>query len=156
MSRMGYLAGVAVAVLVLAFVTAPWFALRGLQSAARDGDVQALGELIDYGAVRAGLRAQFTPARSVPPPDIWQDPVGALSRVMQAPRTSSQEPDAYLTPAGLHALIGDPQVFPRLRYWGPNRVRFVAGRAQQTLLTFERRGPFRWQLVQLRPPARGA
>jgi Protein of unknown function (DUF2939) len=152
MGRTITLAGVTVAVVVLVFISAPWFALRGLQTAARDGDVHALAELIDFGAVRSGLRAQFTPGASVPPPKIWDDPVGALSRAMQAPRTPALEVDGYLTPRGLHALIGDPQAFPAVRHWGPNRVRFAVGARQETLLTFQRRGSLRWQLVQLRVP----
>ena len=152
MSRIVTLAGVAVAVVALVFVTAPWFALRSLQAAARDGDVNALAELIDYGAVRSGLRAQFTPRPAVPPPNVWQDPVGALSWAMQASRTPTLELDGHLTPSGLHALIGEPQVFPPVRHWGPSRVRFAAGPRQETLVTFQRRGFVRWRLVQLRIP----
>jgi hypothetical protein len=68
----------------LAFVSAPWFALRGLQSAARDGDVQALAELIDYPSVRAGLRAQATPE---PPP-----PRPACGRTRWAPCAGPSSP----------------------------------------------------------------
>lgn len=153
MNRIATLAGGAVALVVLAFVAAPWFALHGLQTAARDGDVHALAELIDYGAVRSGLRAQLEPGPSVPPPKIWEDPVGALARAMQAPQTPALEIDGHLTPGGLHALIGDPRAFPAVRHWGPNRVRFAAGPRQEALLTFQRRGWWRWQLVQLRIPS---
>lgn len=140
--------GVAVA---LAFLAAPWFALRGLQASARDGDVNGLAELIDYGAVRSGLRAQLAPAASTPAPTVWQDPVGAISRAMQAP-TPAADVDAHLTPRALHASIGDPELFPSVRHSGPNRVRFAVGPRDETLLTFQRRGLLSWRLVQLHVP----
>ena len=37
------------------FLTAPWFAFRALRSAARANDIQAMGELIDFNAVRQNL-----------------------------------------------------------------------------------------------------
>jgi len=43
MSRMTTMASVACAVAALLFAAPPWFALRSLQTAARDGDVDALG-----------------------------------------------------------------------------------------------------------------
>lgn len=145
---------VAVAVL-LTFLAAPWFALRNVQAAARDGDVHALFELIDYDAVRAGLRAQLATASAVPAPKVWDDPLGALSRAMRTPPSPAQVVDARLTPAALHALIGDPQMLPKLRHWGPSRVRFAVGPRRETLLTLQRRGFVRWQVVQLRFPGLG-
>lgn len=153
MSRLGTLAVVALALLALAFLAAPWFALRALQAAARDGDVHALAELVDYGAVRAGLRVQLTSGPSVPPPRIWEDPVGAVARAVQAPR--QPDVDRYLTPSGLHALVGDPQGFPAVRHWGPNRVRFATRGRSGTLATFQRRGALSWRLVQLHVPPPG-
>ena len=152
MSRITLVASGAAVALALIFLAAPWFALRGLQAAARDGDVHALAELIDYGAVRAGLRAQLAPASSVPAPRIWQDPVGAISRAIQAPPARPPDVDERLTPQGLHALIGDPQPIPAVRHWGPSRARFAVGPGRETLLTFQRRGLLQWRLVQLRVP----
>ena len=155
MNRTITTAGVAFVVAALVFAAPPWFALRNLQAAARDGDVDALAETIDFAAVRSGLRAQIT-AGGPPPPKIWEDPVGAFSRAMQAPQTARLDVDRFLTPSGLHAVIGDPSVFPPVRHWGPNRVRFAAGPGRATLLTFQRRGIFRWRLVQLRLPQHGS
>ena len=141
------------AVAALAFVSAPWFALRGVQSAARDGDVQALAELIDYPAVRAGLRAQATPQAAAPAPSPWQDPLGAMRRAIEPLQPQPPALERHLTPDGLHALIGDPALFPAVRHWGPNRVRFACGRkSARTLLTFQRRGWLQWKLVQLGLP----
>ena len=151
MKRITILAGVA-ALFAIIFVAAPWFALHSLQAAARDGDVQALTELVDYDAVRRGLRSQLAATSSVPAPKVWEDPFGALSRAMQGQQTPAAEIDRHLTPGGLHALIGDPQVLPAVRYWGPARVRFAVGPQQATLLTFRRSGFARWRLVQLHLP----
>lgn len=149
------------AVAALAFVSAPWFALRGLQSAARDGDVQALAELIDYPAVRAGLRSQARPEAAAPAPSPWQDPLGAMRRAIEPLQPQHPALENHLTPAGLHALIGEPALFPSVRHWGPNRIMFAAGpKADRSLLTFQRRGWLQWKLVQLglpepvSPPAR--
>jgi hypothetical protein len=143
---------VAAAVFALVFAAAPWFALRDLQAAARDGDVLALAELVDYDAVRTGLRAQLASGDAVPAPKLWEDPLGALAHVMRAPQAPAEEIDGFLAPPRLHALIGDPTPAPGLRYWGPARVRFAAGPRRATLLTFQRRGVFSWRLVQLRLP----
>lgn len=143
------------AVAALLFLAAPWFALRNLQAAARDGDANALAELVDYDAVRWGLRSQLAPVSSVPPPKLWEDPLGALARSVHPPPTSARLVDGYLTPAGLHQLVGDPRSFPALRHWGPGRVRFAVGPGNATLVTFQRRGFLEWRLVQLRVPTSG-
>jgi hypothetical protein len=150
-----------VALAAAAFVSAPWFALRGLQSAARDGDVQALAELIDYPAVRAGLRAQVTPAAAAAPLSLWQDPLGAMRRAIEPLQPQPPALERHLTPQGLHALAGAPEIFPAVRHWGPNRVRYAAGpKEARALLTFQRQGWLRWKLVQIglpsgaSPPAR--
>lgn len=138
---------------VLAFVSAPWFALRAVQSAARDGDVQALAELVDYRAVRAGLRAETRPEALRPAPSVWADPVEAMRRAITPDRRAEPSLERHLTPQGLHALAGDPRLFPKVRHWGPNRVRFaVRSPAGESLFTFQRRGVFRWQLVSLGLP----
>lgn len=149
------LASLALAVVAFVFLAAPWFALRNLQAAARDGDVHALAELVDYDAVRWGLRSQFATADSVPPPKLWEDPLGALSRAVHPPQTPVRIIDGYLTPSGLHQLVGDPLPLPALRHWGPGRVRFAVGPRNATLVTFQRHGFLEWRLVQLRVPTGG-
>jgi len=148
MSRFTILAAALAILAVLGFLSAPWFALSGLQAAARDGDVHALAELVDYGAVRAGLQAQLAPEPSAPAPKLWEDPVGAVARAMQPPQARANV-ERHLTAPGLHALAGDPEVFPSLRTWGPSRVRFAVGPQDRTLLTFHRQGLLRWRMVQL-------
>ena len=142
-----------------------------MKAAARDGDGQALAQLVDYAAVRQGLRPQVAaePVAAPAPPDIWTDPVGAVKRAIEpvVPLPPSLEP--YLRAPGLYDLargyrpgqasadIGDGG-FPKLRYWDPNRVRIAVppkgSKAMETaaLFTFERRAAFTWKLVQIRLP----
>ncbi|WP_312162568.1 DUF2939 domain-containing protein [Phenylobacterium sp.] len=159
----------------LVFATAPFFAFRAMKAAARDGDGQALGQLVDYPAVRQGLRPQIAakPVAAPPPPDIWSDPIGAVKRAIEpiVPAPPSLEP--YLTAPGLYdlargyapgaapATVGNSGL-PRLRYWGPNRARFlvlakgVKAADQGVVFTFERRDLFQWKLVQIRLPKASA
>lgn len=157
----------------LAFVAAPFFAFRAVKAAARDGDGHTLSQLVDYPAVRQGLRPQVAarPVAAPAPPDIWTDPIGAMKRAIEpiTPVPPSLEP--YLSAAGLYDLTrgyapgragadaGGPLI-PALRYWDPNRARFVAtpkgARPDEgVIFTFERRDLFTWKLVQIRlpPPA---
>ncbi|WP_411287879.1 DUF2939 domain-containing protein [Phenylobacterium sp.] len=137
----------------LTLVSAPWFAFRAVQSAARDGDVQALAELIDYPAVRAGLRTGASPESVGPAPDVWRDPMGAMRRALipQPPAPPSME--RHLTPQGLAAITGPPGLFPTVRHWGPNRVRFAhTSEEGESRFTFQRRGVLRWQLVHVGVP----
>ena len=60
-------------------------------------------------------------------------------------------------PQGVKAVIEDfTKDPPRLDYWGPNRVRFAASAPEsptrETVFTFQRRGWFQWQLVQITLP----
>jgi len=162
---------VAIVGTALAFVAAPFFAFRAVQAGARDGDGHALAQLVDYAAVRQGLRPQLAakPVAAPPPPDIWTDPIGAVKRAIEpiAPTPLAIEP--YLSAPGLYALSRGytPEAAPpgdegrklaSLRYWDPNRARFLArpkgaqDPAQGVIFTFERRGPFAWKLVQIRLP----
>ena len=150
MRRFWLVLSILAALAVLAFVSAPWFALRALQADARDGDVQGLAELIDYPAVRAGLRAQAGPEAAAAPPSVWSDPVGAVRRALEPLQAPEASVERQLAPAGLHALAGPPQLFPAVVHWGPNRVRFATPAKAQ--LTFQRRGLVRWKLVHIGLP----
>jgi hypothetical protein len=152
----------------LAFAAAPFFAFRALKAAARDGDGQALAELVDYPAVRQGLRPQMA-ARPVPapaPPDIWSDPMGAVRRAIEPLTPPPPAVEPLLNAQGLYDLTrgyrpgkapsaapGDGG-FPKLRYWAPNRARFsvAAGAQQPVVFSFQRRDLFTWKLVQIRLP----
>ena len=160
------------AVLAVSFAVAPLFAFRALRSAAQFGDVQALGEVVDYNAVRESLRTQLRPASAErrPPVDLLHDPLGALRRAWE-PVSPQADVDPYLSPeaiAGLseglgpHAskakpaggLFGGP--IPAVRYWGFDRVRLGVADpgkpGRETIFAFQRRKLFEWRLVAVRLP----
>ena len=155
-----------------AFASAPWFAFRALRSAAQNQDVQALGELVDYSAVRGALRSQIRPtaAAQIPAPDVWTDPIGAMRRALQQPILEKPpQVDNYLTPVALARMTDGrspldtkprtgPLRLPTVIYWGFRRCRIGVDDPDQpsrrTVFTFERRGLFDWTLVQIRLPSR--
>lgn len=168
--HLGVLAAV---IFAIAFASAPWFAFRALRSAAQSQDIQALGELVDYNAVRGGLRAQIrpTPAAQIPPPNIWEDPLGAMRRALQQPITQQPQVDNYLSPTALArmadglppvgpAVKAGPLRLPNLLYWDFRRCRIGVENpddpTQLTVLTFARVGLFDWKLVRIRLPERRA
>lgn len=166
-----------------AFVAAPWFAFRALKADARDGDVQGLAELVDYNAVRGTLKTQLGPtpnATTAPAPTIWTDPIGAMKRALEPLTPPPPAVERYVSAQGLHdltrgyepgkapaepqqpeglsdqVLVAAQEPWPSLRYWGPNRSRFVVRGPdkpeRETVFTFQRRGWFEWKLVQIRLP----
>ncbi len=166
----------------LAFATAPFFAFRALKAATAAEDAQAVGELVDYPALRKSLTAQLVDAgpQTGETPSIWQDPIGALKNALKPLAPAAPKVDAYMTLDGLSALsrgyqpghappapkpaktIGgmahDIVTTPLARpsYWGPNRTRLTVSRpgqtAKKTTLTFERKTLFGWKLVAVQLP----
>jgi len=161
------------------FASAPWFAFRALKAAAQYEDIQAIGELVDFPAVRRGLTAQLivdTPAAKPEAPSIWRDPMGVFKKAVEPIAPPEPKVDRYLTVKGLNALtrgyppnaapaepasgqplnvvIGGPH--PSIAYWDPNRVRIAVkrpgARDKVTMFTFERRATFTWKLVYIRLP----
>ncbi len=169
------LLSLAIAALVISFVVAPYYAFFALRSAAQSNDAAELAELIDYGKVRGSLRGQLEPNSGPPgpPPNVWQDPIGALRRSLE-PMGPTPNADAYLTPYALAALTegqgraarnatpedlaGDKKVvaapYPAYRYWGVGLARLAVKDAEHgdTLLTFERQGWFEWKLTHIGLP----
>lgn len=169
-----------VTALVLAavsFFSAPLVAFFALRSAAEAQDVAGLARLVDFGAMRQSLRPQLSgrPADLAPAPSFMEDPIGAIqSQLQRNPIVRAPDVEAYLTPNGLagltygegrdaaeppmHPSATDPYAthrpYPRPRYWGFNRVRMGVPsiEEQETLFTFERRGPFEWKLVHVGLP----
>jgi hypothetical protein len=158
--RMWDLVVLAIVVFAAAFATAPWFAFRALKAAAQYEDVQAIGELVDFPAVRRGLTDQLNdavPAAAAPaePPSIWRDPLGVFKRAIGPIAPPEPKVDRYLTVAGLSALTrgyapgaappppAKPLTVtdqikaavvgphPTIAYWDPNRVRISVRRPGQ-------------------------
>lgn len=162
----------------VSYLAAPWMSFRALRAAAAASDVSGLQDVVDYNAVRASLRSQLgEDPPNVPPPSLWQDPIGAIRGAIGQPiRRRGPDIDSYLTPQALAKLTnaaanegkeaGAPfragDLLPGLRgskisFWDPTRTRIstlVPGHPdQETVFTFERRSLLRWKLVHLRLPA---
>jgi hypothetical protein len=166
----------------LAFATAPFFAFRALKAATAAEDVQAVGELVDYPALRKSLTDQLTndAPRTAETPNVWQDPIGALKNALKPLAPPPPKVDAYMTLDGLSALcrgyqpghapappktpttmggtakaiVTGPMAKPT--YWGPNRTRLTVSRpgqpSKKTTLIFERKTLFGWKLVAVQLP----
>jgi len=163
----------------ISFLAAPWMSFRALRSAAAASDVSGLQDVVDYNAVRASLRTQLgEDPPNVPPPSIWQDPVGAIRGAIGQPiRPRGPDIDSYLTPQALADLTnaaantdkrpadapfraGD--ILPglhgtKISFWDPTRTRIstlaTGDPKQEVLFTFERRSLLHWKLVHIRLPA---
>lgn len=145
----------AIFIFAAAFASAPWFAFRALKAAAQYEDVQAIGELVDFPAVRRSLTGQLheaAPVAAAEPPSIWRDPLGAMRRVIEPIAPPEPKVDRFLTIAGISALtrgyapgtapagparpdsaIGKVKAvvqgpYPTIAYWDPNRVRVAMKR----------------------------
>lgn len=160
-----------VAALALGYVSAPFLAFRAIAAGADAEDQAVLARLVDFPAVRAALKVQLEEAQAgttAPAPSILQDPIGAITGMIRPIAPPPPATDSYLTPAGLAALTRGyapggfsaavrerPAPVPALAYWDFSRVRLSVARPgsdTRTLFTFERRGPFKWVLVQVRLP----
>ena len=168
---LGKLLLVALIVAGIAFVSAPVVTFFGIRSAAQANDVAGLVRLIDFAAVRASLRPQLTgrPEVMTPAPSFLDDPIGAVRRqFQQATAPAAPDPDAYLTPDAISALMAGEGRYaatrtgpvetqdgwPRLRYWGLETTRLAVEDAggSETIFTFQRRAPFEWKLVHIGLP----
>ena len=145
----------AIFVFAATFVSAPWFAFRALKAAAQYEDVQAIGELVDFPAVRRSLTAQLVadaPAAKPEAPSIWRDPMGVFKKAVEPIAPPEPKVDRYLTVTGVRALtqgyapgqappptsvggwrggeltdaVKGPH--PSIAYWDPNRVRVAVKR----------------------------
>ena len=171
----GNLVVLALAAAVVAFFAAPAVGFFAIRSAAEAWDVQGLTRLIDFQAVRKSLRPQLSGGVQAPAPSFLEDPIGAVRRQMERnPVLNAPDVDAYLTPAAISALTrGEGRYashrsgaaasptgetvrkpWPRPVFWSVNRARLAVEDqgGSRTILTFERRGPFEWALVQIGLP----
>jgi hypothetical protein len=153
--RIWDLIDLAIFVFAAAFATAPWFAFRALKAAAQYEDVQAIGELVDFPAVRRSLTAQLVvdaPAAKPEAPSLWRDPMSVFKKAIEPIAPPEPKVDRYLTVAGVSALTRGyapgkaPSAaarddtlagqirdalrgpYPGIVYWDPNRVRIAVKR----------------------------
>ncbi|MBI1685707.1 DUF2939 domain-containing protein [Caulobacter hibisci] len=145
----------AIFVFAAAYATAPWFAFRALKAAAQYEDVQAIGELVDFPAVRRSLTGQLdeaAPAAKPEAPSLWTNPLGVFKRAIEPIAPPEPKVDRYLTVQGISALtrgyapgaapLSPPRPetvlarmqavvrgpYPTIAYWDPNRVRIAVRR----------------------------
>ena len=163
----------------ISFLAAPWMSFRALRAASAANDVAGIQEVVDYNAVRSSLRTQLgEDPPNVPPPSLWQDPIGALRGAIGQPiRPAGPDIDSYLTPQALAQLsnaaankgekpAGAPfrtgDLLPGLRgskinFWDPTRTRISTladgDPTKEVIFTFERRSLLHWKLVHIRLPA---
>lgn len=160
-----------------ASLVSPWFAFTSLRSAAAAGDADALAELIDADAVRAGLYPQVDARLPLDPPQAtrpapeprprwlpdfvpWpltapvEDALRPVTRPVERPLRIRRRIDELTTP---RSLAGLTQGEAHVRDWALRRFRVaVRGSAGETVLSFHRTGPFDWRLVNITLPAPGA
>jgi len=158
-------------VFAAAYLASPFAGLVSLFSAARAGDARRLEQLVDFPAVRAGLKAQLsaTLADQGPLPlvssmdkaiDAYVTPqaIAAMVRNARAPVRPAQ--DAAETGAATDTISIEAKgvdVRPRFAYAGLNRFRAslenAAEPTEALILEFERRGVFNWRLMRIDLPA---
>ncbi len=160
-----------------AFFLAPGWAFFGVRAAADANDLNALGRLVDYGAVRQSLRPQLSGQVTdlTPPPSILEDPIGAVRHQIEvATRAQSAGPDvdSYMTAPALAALTrgdgrqanqaepvsaGGPKPrdpWPAITFYSLTLTRMEVKDAtgRPTVFTFERRGVVNWKLTHVGLP----
>lgn len=160
---------------IIWFGVSPYWAFFALRSAAQTNDTASVVALVDYPKVKAALREQIDPGHPAgPPPNIWEDPIGALRRSLE-PIQPSPTADAYLTPQAIAGLTmgrgrdaskapapsegpDDNRVlarpYPAYSYWGPGTARLTVRDPESgtTTFTFTRKG-LDWKLTYVGLPA---
>lgn len=102
----GFAVGAAVLALVWAFVS-PFQAFAALAEAARVGDRDKLAAMVDFPAVREGLKDQLNARLTTAlrtDPALSQGPFGALGALL-GPTVVDQVVDAAVTPDGVAAIV---------------------------------------------------
>lgn len=117
----------AIAALVAAgaYAASPLFAVRGLEAAARDGDVDKLQRLVDFPAVRESLKGQLNALfmeSMQSDPELRDNPFAGFAAVL-APAIVNQAVDGYVTPDGLARMLQakppEPTMLPTAEVPGP-------------------------------------
>jgi hypothetical protein len=153
----------------------PYLAMNKLQKAAREGDEQAMAELVDFPALRESVKGNV---RSAVAGSVGRErnPIGVLGGIL-AGAVAGPVVDAVVTPHGIAALTEGERPGQRRRGDGDARLRvkdvkvkrgyegfdlfvvhFVSkddGRERMALL-LRRQGITRWRLSGIRVPGAAA
>lgn len=136
----------------VAYVGSPWLAFRQLGDAARGGDEDRLDALIDYPAVRDGLKRQVDSA----PTRLSRTIAGVgFAPVQAVGKLGAMHGDHKIKKLiSADALAGLVSGDPSYHYLTPDRVRIAVERPSRPAAGFilERRGLFGWKLVKVELP----
>jgi choline dehydrogenase-like flavoprotein len=172
-------AGLAIVLLLGAWVLSPVFAMQALTRAAEQGDEAALERLVDFPAVRQSLKDELN-ARMMAEMRNGEseiDPAWAGVGMLLGPAIVSGAIDAVITPQGVATMVrtaeapepadvlNRPEASPgeteddvrkSWTYRGANRVEVrltTTDRPDQPLiLNMDRNGLFGWRLVEIDLP----
>ncbi|MDV6332345.1 DUF2939 domain-containing protein [Asticcacaulis sp. 201] len=100
------LAGIAVVAIGGAYFASPYFAAKALADAAKAGNKDQLEALVDFPAVRDGLKSQLTAmltAKMQNNPELKGNPFAGLGQMM-VPTLTERAVDAMVTPEGIAAM----------------------------------------------------
>lgn len=104
-------AALAAVVILGSYFGSPLLAAQTLRTAAREGDADKLQQLVDFPAVREGLKGQLNAMvvnAMQSSPDLANNPFAGLA-VMMAPAIVNQAVDGYVTPDGISTMLGGQQ-----------------------------------------------
>lgn len=99
--------GLAGAALVGAYLASPLFALNSLNAAAKTGDRAKLERLVDFPAVRGGLKAQLKEAMAqsvAEDPELRDNPFSAFGQILMI-GVIDKAVDAYATPEAISQIV---------------------------------------------------
>lgn len=163
----------AVALLLVAggfYFGSPYLAVRALQTAAAEGDKDALEQKVDFPAVRESLKSQMSAAlmtKMQTDPEMKDNPFAALGAAL-LPTMINGMVDAFVTPDAIAAMVrgqkpsekatsgSNPDIASETEWVGLDRFR-VKLRNTKTdeegpSLLFERRGFASWKLIKMELP----
>jgi hypothetical protein len=172
--RTKYVAGgaiAAVALVVISYLASPVFAAGALRSALQSGDRDRLEQMIDFPAVKEGLKQDLNAAlieKLGSDPEMKDNPFAGLG-VAFVPMIVDRMVDAMVTPAGLAKIARSNDTAAQqggrvakgakaqlhYAYVGLDRFRVTdtTPGGDSAALVMERRGWFQWKLVRIQLPS---
>jgi hypothetical protein len=162
--------------LIVLYAVSPMMAFNALKEAAQTHDKDKLDEVVDFPAVRDGLKSQISAAiiaKIANSPDMKNNPLMAIGALL-APAITDRMVDSVVTPDGLTNMLnngklikedkpagstaqGDKTLESHFEYRTLNRARVSINPKDspnaKLILTMERRGLFQWKLIRIDIPA---
>jgi len=172
--RLAWLAVAAAILFGAAYFGSPLLAWRSLREVARTADEQQMARLVDFPAVRGGLKFQLKTlfaARIAADPRLRNNPYAAMG-LQLLPRLIDQMVDAYVTPQAIAVMVAEARPPAKSRevialnrpvkldvhyaYVNRDLFRVTASGAEHPDLPLEfllrRDGLFGWTLIRITLP----